>query len=169
MARKLAASSADTNGSVDIPLRYGDCGRAIRLGWVDILVLCRAGHGGSEPTNTVFGWSSPCASDNCSQPASFLPPCLMKFGESVIPSATNSFSKQVAFRQIFVNRAALWTCSLMKWRNLRKRQKSRKASQSCYSGGAWPLSRFCSSASNASESIPAGHPEGVWVSEELTK
>src|SRR6266851_3286806 len=95
MARKLAASSADTNGSVGIPLRYGDCGRAIRLGWVDIVVLCRAGHGGSEPTNTVFGWSSPCASDNCSQPASFLPPCLMKFGESVIPSATNSFSKQV--------------------------------------------------------------------------
>ena len=48
---------------------------------------------GSEPTNAVFGWSSPCATDNLSQPASFLPPCLMKFRESVIPWATNSFSK----------------------------------------------------------------------------
>src|ERR1019366_462903 len=90
-----AESDTDSIGASRI--RCGDCGRAIRLGWVDILVLCRAGHGGSEPTNAVFGRSSSCGTDNLSQPASFLPPCLMKSRESVIPPATNSFSKCVDY------------------------------------------------------------------------
>jgi hypothetical protein len=54
----------------------------------------------------------------------------------------------------------------MKWRNLRKREKSRKASKNPDTA---VVPGLCSAASNASEIIRAGHPEGVWVSEELTK
>jgi len=39
------------------------------------------GHGGSEPTAAVFGCSIPRVTDNLFQPASFSPPCLMKFRE----------------------------------------------------------------------------------------
>lgn len=81
-----------------------DCRRprgVIELGWVDILVLCWSGHGASEPTNAIFGWSSPCATDNLSQPASFLPPCLMNFGERVIPSATYNFPQLTNFFDFF--------------------------------------------------------------------
>jgi hypothetical protein len=54
----------------------------------------------------------------------------------------------------------------MKWRDLQKRQKSRKASKNLDTAVALGL---CSEASNAGQSIPVGHPEGQWVSEELTK
>jgi len=54
----------------------------------------------------------------------------------------------------------------MKWRDLRERQKSRKASKNLDTA---LVPGLCSVPSNASEIIPAGHPEGVWVSEELTK
>jgi hypothetical protein len=54
----------------------------------------------------------------------------------------------------------------MIWRDLRKRQKSRKASKNLDTAVVHGL---CSAASNAIQSIPAAQPEDVWVSEELTK
>jgi hypothetical protein len=53
----------------------------------------------------------------------------------------------------------------MKWRDLRERQKSRKASKNLDTA---VVPGLCSAASNAIQSIPAAQPEDVWVNEELT-
>ena len=47
----------------------------------------------------------------------------------------------------------------MKWRDLQKRQKSRKASKNLDT--AVGRLGLCSEASNAGQSIPVGHPEGA--------
>jgi hypothetical protein len=107
----------------------------MKLGWVDILVLCWPGHGSSETTTAVVGWSSPRWAFFVNQLDLFLPPCPITTRYNAIPAGYNGLLHADSSHQILRKQAAAPCGAYWQDRTYRRDNHSTKTPGNPCNGG----------------------------------